>query len=89
MAAAKAWKCAHCGKSNAIVERDCTWCVVTKAKRQQVDEAYQLAVKNTSLSNDNDDTLRGFIMGFRFYERMAEHAERSCTPEQIAQIIGK
>jgi hypothetical protein len=88
MAVANQWKCPHCNKSNAAVERDCTWCVATKAKRQQVDQAYRLAVKHTSLASDNDDTLRGFIMGFRFYERMATAMDQALTPEQISRFKG-
>lgn len=81
------WECANCGQKNPAIVQECS-CAKPRAKPQQVDHAYRLCVKGTSLSRDNDDTLRGFIMGFRCYERFATALDQALTPEQIAMIKG-
>jgi hypothetical protein len=82
------WKCAACGQSNPAIVNECQVCTPAKAKRRQVDQAYRLCVKSTSAVVDNDDTLRGFILGFRCYERFAHAFGVMLTPEQIDQIKG-
>lgn len=59
-----------------------------RATPQQIKRAYQNTVTESDLLTDSDDTKRGFIAGFRLYERMANAFGLALTPDQISQFKG-